>query len=182
MRLQGFPDHAQGRSAVLNVVAEDLALVLQAGDGVALFHRHLPSLWLRRRTWCCRRSLLIFGDVTGRVCTQDVAIRPERKSEDGKTDDDNGTDDRQIRARRFGPLTGWFYVGHGVCTLLVATSCGRQRDDRIIRSGERSARCPVVAATEGVTIAGHLLTWCWDLQAFFVCPPYNIRNRRSVRV
>ena len=123
MGLHGFSDHGQ-RAAVLIVVAEDLTPPFKAGDGFMLFHRQAISPGLRGRTRRRRRSLLVFGDVAGRVCTQGVAIRPEGKSENSKADDDNGSHDRQIRVRRFSPLARWFGVGHGVHSSGVATSCG----------------------------------------------------------
>ena len=38
MGLHGFPNHVQGRSTVFDVVAEDLALAFQPGNGFALVH------------------------------------------------------------------------------------------------------------------------------------------------
>ena len=140
MVLYGFSGHGQRRGS-LDVVAKESNAAFKAGDGFLLFHRQAISPWLRWRTRGRRRSLLVFGDVAGRVCTQGVAIRPEGKSENSKADDDNGSHDRQIRVRRFGPLARWFcVVGHG-----VHSSGSPQAADAtarcIIRSGKR---CPMM--------------------------------------
>ena len=60
--LRAFSGYAQGRSIVLDMSGKPGAPAQRRP--VRALRRHCVSLGLRRRTWCSRRSLLIFGNVS----------------------------------------------------------------------------------------------------------------------